>query len=760
MLQADSLTKTFGPRVAVERLSFDVRAGEIFALVGPNGAGKTTTLRMLAGLIRPSSGEVRFRGRPAAGGESALRASIGFLTEAPGLWDRLTVRQNLRVHARLHGLPRPDRAVDTALDLFGIADRASEPAAVLSKGLRQRVALARALLHDPGAVLLDEPTSGLDPESARDVRELVTRLRHERRAVLISTHNLDEVDRLADRVAVLNTRLVALDTPQSLRERAFGARVRIRFAGAGGRPRADAARRRARRRPRERRHAVDRSGRRRPAHARHRPPARRRRSGYRSRGARGAVARAGVPAAAGRRADVSGARVAALLGKELADLRGRPGLFFPAIFTGAMATLLPLFVTVLVPAFTGERLSDSADMQIALELYRQQPSARALDPEAAIQASLFQQFLVLLVLSPVAASMSIAAHSVIGEKQARTLEPLLATPITTFELLLAKILGAFLPALALSLACFAVYVGVAAALRAAGRGGGAAHAAAARRALPDGADGVADGADARRVRVVARQRRAQRAAAGRARRAADHGAAHRADRGRVRGDGAGHPADDRRDGRGERRPDPPGRVALRSGDDPHAMEMTAAGALNEFGRLTHVAVKHARDAFVSPEAIARQWASHGFTAAPDFDAACREHDAFLEILARHGVEPTLLPADAGTTIDSIYTRDASLVTPRGVVLCAMGKAARAGEPAAQGRDVHARQAGPGRRWPARSSRPDASRAATWCGSTTGRSPSAAATGPTPPASASSRRSSGPAWTSSRCRCRTGRGPAT
>jgi ABC-2 type transport system ATP-binding protein len=231
MLQAESLTKTFGPRVAVERLSFDVRPGEIFALVGPNGAGKTTTLRMLAGLIKPTSGQVRFGGRLAAGAEGALRASIGFLTEAPGLWDRLTVRQNLRVYARLHGLPHVDRAVDTALDLFGITDRAAEPAAVLSKGLRQRVALARALLHDPRAVLLDEPTSGLDPESARDVRELVTRLRHERRAVLISTHNLDEVDRLADRVAVLNTRLVALDTPQSLRERAFGARLRIRFSG-------------------------------------------------------------------------------------------------------------------------------------------------------------------------------------------------------------------------------------------------------------------------------------------------------------------------------------------------------------------------------------------------------------------------------------------------------------------------------------------------------------------------------------------------
>src|SRR6187551_2541384 len=108
MLAADTLTKTFGARVAVEGLSFDVRAGEIFALVGPNGAGKTTTLRMLAGLIKPSSGAVRFNGQPTAGAETALRSGIGFLTEAPGLWDRLTVRQNLSVHARLHSLPQPD----------------------------------------------------------------------------------------------------------------------------------------------------------------------------------------------------------------------------------------------------------------------------------------------------------------------------------------------------------------------------------------------------------------------------------------------------------------------------------------------------------------------------------------------------------------------------------------------------------------------------------------------------------------------------
>jgi len=161
---------------------------------------------------------------------------------------------------------------------------------------------------------------------------------------------------------------------------------------------------------------------------------------------------------------VSWSRVSALVGKELADLRGRPGLLFPALFTGAIATFMPVFVAVLVPAFSGERLADSSDFQIALELYRQQPWARALEPEAAIQAALFQQFLVLLVLSPVAAAMSIAASSVVGEKQARTLEPLLATPLTTFELLIAKILGAFLPALALSFACFSVYLAAAALL--------------------------------------------------------------------------------------------------------------------------------------------------------------------------------------------------------------------------------------------------------------------------------------------------------
>ena len=154
-------------------------------------------------------------------------------------------------------------------------------------------------------------------------------------------------------------------------------------------------------------------------------------------------------------------RVAALLGKELADLRRNPSVFVPAIITALASLFLPFFVAVVVPAVTGERLSDSSDFEIAVELYKTQPEMRALDPEAAIQAWLFQQFLILLLLTPVAGSMSIAAYTVIGEKQGRTLEPLLATPIRTFELLAAKVLGSLIPALGLTIACYLLYIAAA-----------------------------------------------------------------------------------------------------------------------------------------------------------------------------------------------------------------------------------------------------------------------------------------------------------
>jgi len=232
VIAARGLTRRFGSRVVVDDVSFEVGRSEIVALLGPNGAGKTTTMRMLAGLIAPTSGSVTIDGiglTPATG--TLLRSRIGFLTEAPGVWDRLTVRENLQVYAGLYGLAHPDDRVDRTLDQFELTEQASARTAELSKGMRQKVALARALLHEPQILLLDEPTSGLDPEITRGVRTMLDNLRAAGCSILLSTHNLDEAERLADRVAVLHGRLLALDRPAVLRRRLRTGRVMVRLAG-------------------------------------------------------------------------------------------------------------------------------------------------------------------------------------------------------------------------------------------------------------------------------------------------------------------------------------------------------------------------------------------------------------------------------------------------------------------------------------------------------------------------------------------------
>ena len=153
-------------------------------------------------------------------------------------------------------------------------------------------------------------------------------------------------------------------------------------------------------------------------------------------------------------------RIAALVGKELSELRRSPSIFVPAVLTGAAAILYPFIIAIVVPSIAGERLSDSSDVELASQVYRSQPETRTLTPEGAIQAFIFEYALVLMVgLTTVTGSMAVAAHSVVGEKQARSLEPLLATPVTTFELLAAKVIGAALPGIALMAACFVVYVG-------------------------------------------------------------------------------------------------------------------------------------------------------------------------------------------------------------------------------------------------------------------------------------------------------------
>ena len=223
----------FDARVAVRDVSLSVNAGEVVALLGPNGAGKTTTMRMLAGLIRPTAGRLAIDGVELSGETAAAaRGRVGLLTEAPGLWERLSVRLNLITYARLHGLSDPDACVTQALQQVAVVDRADEIAGTLSKGLKQRVAIARALLHQPQVLLLDEPTSGLDPASARHIRDLVRELRSDGRAILVSTHNLAEAEELADRIAIINTGLLAFDTPAALRAARTGLRVIVEMEGA------------------------------------------------------------------------------------------------------------------------------------------------------------------------------------------------------------------------------------------------------------------------------------------------------------------------------------------------------------------------------------------------------------------------------------------------------------------------------------------------------------------------------------------------
>lgn len=224
MIRTVGLTRYFGDRPAVVDLNLEVQPGEVLGLLGPNGAGKTTTVRMLAGLLAPTSGEAWVAGYSVLQEPEKVRPRIGIVSETPGFYKRLSVRRNLQFFADLYGLKNPQRVEET-LALVGLVERAEEPVATLSKGLRQRLALARALVHDPPVLLLDEPTSGLDPEAAKEVRDLLSELSRAHRAILLCTHNLAEAERLCQRIAVLKTRLVAVGRPDELKQRLFGRRV-------------------------------------------------------------------------------------------------------------------------------------------------------------------------------------------------------------------------------------------------------------------------------------------------------------------------------------------------------------------------------------------------------------------------------------------------------------------------------------------------------------------------------------------------------
>jgi ABC-2 type transport system ATP-binding protein len=220
MIQAESLTRRFGDHVAVDGLTFRVEEGEVFGVLGPNGAGKTTTVRMLNGVLAPTSGQARVLGLDPCTQGDEIRRRTGVLTETPSLYERLTARENLALFATLYEVPEHEAAtrVEELLRFLGLGERADDKAGGFSKGLKQRLALARALIHAPQLLFLDEPTSGLDPEAARQVTSLIEKLSHiDGRTVLLCTHNLDDAQRLCGRVAVVNRgRLLACGTLREL----------------------------------------------------------------------------------------------------------------------------------------------------------------------------------------------------------------------------------------------------------------------------------------------------------------------------------------------------------------------------------------------------------------------------------------------------------------------------------------------------------------------------------------------------------------
>ncbi len=219
-IEAEELTKYYGPVLAVNRVSFAVERGEIFGFLGPNGAGKTTTVRMLTGLTSPTSGTARVVGHDVVKEPRAAKMGIGLVPEASNVYAELSVWDNVTFSGEIHGVPGEERRrrAKELLEMFELYNRRRQKAGKLSKGLKRRLSIAMALVHEPEVLFLDEPTSGLDVQSARLVKRIVRELNGDGTTIFLTTHNMDEANTLCHRVAVINRgRLAAIDTPERLK---------------------------------------------------------------------------------------------------------------------------------------------------------------------------------------------------------------------------------------------------------------------------------------------------------------------------------------------------------------------------------------------------------------------------------------------------------------------------------------------------------------------------------------------------------------
>lgn len=220
MIDTENLTRKFGNLTAVDNVTLHVEEGEVFGFLGPNGAGKTTTVRMLCCLIRKTSGQARIGDYTVENENDCLkiRKIVGFLPENVGLYDSLSAYRNLDFYGKLYEVPDQKRHenIERLLRLLGIWERREDAVGTFSKGTKQKIAIARALIHEPLVLFLDEPTANLDPEAAKTVRDFILDLKKEKTTIFLNTHNLDEAERLCDRIAILKGKLIAVDSPKNL----------------------------------------------------------------------------------------------------------------------------------------------------------------------------------------------------------------------------------------------------------------------------------------------------------------------------------------------------------------------------------------------------------------------------------------------------------------------------------------------------------------------------------------------------------------
>ena len=419
----------------------------MFGFLGPNGAGKTTTVRTLATLLSPTSGSATVAGLPLTpenGGD--IRRRIAVMPESPGLYQRLSVTENLSCFADLYEVGEPKARIRAALAAVDLEDRANDRCGELSKGLRQRVALARTLLSDPQVLFLDEPTSGLDPAAAREVHELIDGLRKQGKTIFLTTHRLEEAERLCDRVAILNTTLRSIGRPQELRDQLFAKTLQIKTAA----PLADPA---AVFDPLE--------------SVKH----------WQADGASSYVLTVTDPAVAA--PAVTHALVAAgasVISIGNSSARSRTSTFSSSTNRHLVnEPQLRRVRAIVTKEFREYRRNRNVIVAMGVYplIFMVQPLIAVFAVRGASVAALAGRHELLFMLGiPILVPATLAAFAVAGERQQETLEPIFEPPISREEFLLGKQIAVFVPAVVIAYLVFALYILVIEAVRSTGRSRG------------------------------------------------------------------------------------------------------------------------------------------------------------------------------------------------------------------------------------------------------------------------------------------------